>query len=68
MFYRIQESVGFSPLAFITYLLKYTRIWLVVVTKRDVRLAVAGIILLSAAVSSMLLPLTINPNVQHFIG
>jgi len=68
MFYRIQESVGFSPLAFITYPLKDTRIWLVVVTKRDVRLAVAGIILLSLAVSSMLLPLTINPNVQHFIG
>ena len=41
MFYQTQESAGFSPQAFITSPLKNTQIWLVVETKRDVRLAVA---------------------------
>ena len=41
MFYQTQESAGFSPQAFITSPPKNTQIWLVVETKRDVRLAVA---------------------------
>jgi hypothetical protein len=68
MFYQTQEIVGFSPLAFLTYPLKDARIWLVIATKRDIRLAVAGIILLLAAGLSMLIPPTVNPNAQPTSG